>query len=498
MNLFTAEQVVIACALRYKQSATYILPSLTPDRFIYNRDGEWGNEHRAIWQRIYDSVVQFHSDPSIAGVHIYQDYLQTLVNDLSEKHGIYEFDSNTLLSFAETVQNAGILYNTSQVAKEYGNTVLSEDMFNRRFNSIQSIDLYVSDLIGKLGINSTNKSGYKHASEVVPDVIERWERQYSGEQTILLPTGWPVLEGAHLFPIGELAVLHGMSNMGKSALLLAILVGTAIGLKVNNVPGCTAFNSLEMSSNTLIARTASMLAGVDHTRLIGGSLPLTPEEFCRLKEWAEFIEFIPFYLDDTSLVTTSFLDYLVTSLHNSIKGPVHMMGADYTELFADDESDNREQNVGKVIRNLFAISHKLNTSVITISQSTYGANPGKTYIAGMNGIRWSRGGTHAADIIVELINYPEMRKKGIPFNPPEDRLDDSSAWLLLEKNRNGDTGDFRIGWQPEYTRFYDFENVKANAGMIVMYDHLKECKKLCEQFKTCVPAVEDTPLGEWK
>lgn len=499
MNIFTAEQITIGYALRYGKLATaYLLPMLLPDRFIYNRDGEWGKDHAIIWQKIYDSVVKEHTDPSIATVGIYQDYLQGLVNDLQDQHGIYEFNSNTLLSFAEVVEQSGTLYKVSTVAKEYGQTITNQDVFNRKFATLSGVENYISTLVGKLSIYTPDKTGYKHASEVVPSVIDRWERQYSGEQTILLPVGWPCLEGAQLPPRGQLGILHGMSNMGKSALLLAMLVGTAIGLKVQGIQGCTALNALEMSSESLIARVASMLAGVDHTRLIGGKLPLTPDEFERLKDWARFVEHIPFYLDDTNLITSSFLDYLVTSLHNSDKGPVYMLGTDYTELFAD-ENESKEQAVNNVVRNHMAIAHKLDTAVITISQSTYGANPHKYYIAGMSGLRWSRGATQAADWIVELLNYPEMHNKGMNFNVPDNMgIDDSAAWLLLQKNRYGQTGAVRLGWEANYTRFFDYEVMTANNGIVVMYDHLKECKKLADQYKTKVVALEDTPYGEWR
>jgi replicative DNA helicase len=180
-------------------------------------------------------------------------------------------------------------------------------------------------------------------------------------------------------------------------------------------------------------------------------------------------------------MTTDTMRYLATTLHNSDKGPLLQVGADYTELFGDD-GENREQEVNAVTRNLFAMSRLFNASVIAISQSVYGANPGKTYIAGLNGLRYSRGVTHAADIVVELLNYPEMTNKGINFKAPETGefasvLDENKAWLLIEKYREGATGAVPFGWEAPYTRFFDPILMRMTADDPKVYEHLDTALK---------------------
>lgn len=469
MDIKSAEQIVIGTVLKYgKQAASLVIPDITPSAFIYGEEG-FGSDHARIWTQISQTFLQTRNDPLIARLDYDPTYLKHLVEALESEFGMYKFDPNVLLEFAEVVYKSGTVYRVIKNAADISKYGKNETVFESHVGSIHSLNEWLADVIEVFQVDTQTPSGYKAVSEIVPTVLDEWDRQFAGEQLVLLPVGLPSFLSAQLFPRGQLSVLHGMSGTGKSSLLLTILLGTAIGLCVNQTPGCVALNSLEMSNKELIARAASLLAGIDHTRLIGGKTPLEPWEFEKLKEWAEFVSTLPLYIDDSNLLTTDVLRYEATSLHAGEHGPLYQLGTDYTELFTDD-IDNKEQRIEKVARNHFAIARLLDCSVLMASQSTYSTNKGKHYIAGLNGLRWSRGATMAANIIVEVINYPAMAANGVDFNAP-DEMDEYHAWIQIQKYRGSSTGQFPLKWEGNYTRYFDPELFTKETDSIV-YSHL--------------------------
>jgi replicative DNA helicase len=482
MNIKQAEQLLIGAVLRYgKPAATLVIPAITPTKFIFGEEG-FSEDHARIWSALSREFLQTKATPTISAIGYKQDYLQALVTNLEKEHGVYAFDPNLILSVAELVFKAGTIYRISKSAADIATVTKSEAVFQTQVESIASLNEWLADIIEKFQIETSEKTGYRPVSELVPTVLEEWERQFAGEQLILLPCGIPSFLSAQLFPRGQLAVLHGMTGTGKSALLLTILLGTAIGLKVNAVQGCVAVNSMEMSYKDLIARGASFLAGIDYTRLIGGKTPLSEQEFEKLTDWAEFVSELPLFIDDSNLVTTDVLRYQAFSLNAGEHGPLLQLGTDYSELFTDD-IENKEQRIEKVARNHFAIARMLDASVIMISQSTY-SSTNKYHIAGLNGLRWSRGASMAANVIIELVNYPAMSANGLDFKTPEE-MDEYHAWLQIQKYRGGQTGQFPLKWEGTYTRFFD-PALFTKENDSVVYDHLMEipqAKRLLDKWR---------------
>jgi replicative DNA helicase len=502
MKTYVAERLLIGLSLRYGKQVVQIASDVTPDKFIYGLDNVFSKEHSLIWNSIINNVFVQRCEPNVANTEGNKEYLNQLVSDLVDVHCIYDFDPNLISWLSETILTRGTVYQMSRIGGNLMNVTTSVDVFEHFVSDVNLEDWlnnFQKDFRDAYALEST---GYKHVSTIADTLTQKWDRMYAGEQMVILPSGWPTISKALLYPVGQLALIHGMSGIGKSAYVMGTLLGTALGLKVNGIKGCVAVNSLEMPAERLISRLASLLAGVDVTRMLGAGSPLTREEFERLKEWALFVGTLPIYIDDNNLITTGAMGFQASALHSGEHGPVWQLATDYTELFMD-EGESKEQEVSHVVRNQFAIAHELNCSVLAISQSTYeGTNQSKFKIAGMTGLRYSRGATQAADIIVELWNPIQMRANGLDFKIPEDGgLDDLSAWLLIQKYRDGGrTGAVRIGWENTFTRFYDYDYVFEKGGQMITYNYLNEiaeAKKLTEKYHIQVPEVSGVWGSEW-
>ena len=317
---------------------------------------------------------------------------------------------------------------------------------------------------------------YSHISTIGVRLKQKWEDFSTGKRIPIVPCGFPSLLENKLFPKGKMAVLHGLSGSGKSTFAFQVAVGTALELFGKDLPGCVAVNRLEMTAEDLVERIAAILAGVDVSKWLNNTM--TPEEHARLVEWADFTSVLPIFVDDTSFLTTSLMGTQILDLHAE-QGPVVMLITDYGELFADD-AGSEEQRMNHIFRQQFYLSREIDASVIAISQSTNNkTETGKTYIAGADGTRYSRGILQSADELVELWNPTQILDSGRLLKLDENSdLNLEHAYLFIQKFRAGSIAinGIPLGWIPERTTFFDM-SISQTMGNETIFTNLDAALK---------------------
>lgn len=481
MRPYDIEAIVIGTVLRYGlDSARTVLPQLTSDKFVFDVNGEFGMDHAVIWDAITDTFSDNRA-PNLIEVsqHFGSEYfteLRSLVDRLEHQYKIYEYDAETFQRLAQQVDKAGVVYGMATSSAELSKTIEDTDIFAKTVSEIEDIDRWTSEQLGRFSsVHNMKTGGYESSAEIVTRLKDRWQKLYSGEETILPNCGLPILLKNALFPKGKLAVIHGMSGTGKSSFVFQVLLGTAIDLYLNNKQGCVAINSLEMEQDDLIERMCAILARVDVSKFMKGTI--APEEMARLDEWSGFVSALPIYVDGTNFITTSAMQYRSQGLHVSEHGPVVQLASDYTELFAD-EDNSEEQRVARIVRQHFHLARMLNASVLVISQSTVDKEVSKkTFIAGPDGTRYSKAIKHATDIQVEMWNPVSLRRQGHTIVVP-DRAEYCLDYphLFIQKYRGAAEGaEIPLGWIPESTTFYDQDvNFGMNSGKEVIFTHLQD------------------------
>ena len=149
-------------------------------------------------------------------------------------------------------------------------TLCTEDAFTRKVKSVKDIEAWVSQQLERYhSLLKLGTGGYTHISSAVENTLENWRRMRQGEQLVILPCGIPSLIAHQLFPLGKIAVIHGLSSGGKSAFVHGVNLGTAIGLVANKIKGSVAINSMEMTQTDLVERFIVMLAHVDVSKFMG-------------------------------------------------------------------------------------------------------------------------------------------------------------------------------------------------------------------------------------
>ncbi len=485
INPYDSEVILLGTVLRYgNEAASVVLPALTPDRFVYSRTGKLGSgEHKDIWRAIEKTFLQDRTTVNIPNVLAniqdksgdVQLYLQAIAEMVQGRYHVYSVDAPTLRNLAEFVDKVGAAYFLMARAQKIADGLSDQDRFEKEVVHIKDVDAWANDnLSGFRNTIKVSTGGLQHISVAVAEVKEEMRQKRSGLQTTYLPCGLPSLTAGGMFAAGTLEVVHGKSGGGKSAFVHQVDLGIAIGLVKNNIPGCVAIFSLEMSQKRLTKRYAALLAGVDSTFLDGKPEddPLYDIKYAQMEKWLDYVETLPIYIDHTNFLTTSAMQFATEGLNTSEYGPVRAFSADYIELFKDDIGDNKEQKLDHIIHQHLALTRITGAHGTIISQTTYPTGGQVIYPAGAGGTRYSQAIGQAADSVYEMWNPIAMRDSGTKY-AQLDGISDQHVTFFVQKHRDGAMNPVRMNWEPTCTRFSD-----PSLSSDIVFNHFSENKQV--------------------
>ena len=124
---------------------------------------------------------------------------------------------------------------------------------------------------------------------------------------------------------------------------------------------------------------------------------------------------------------------------------VRMICVDYLQLVTC-ASENRLQEVSEVSRRLKALAKNLKVVMVVLCQLNRSVEGRGSPIPRMSDLRESGQIEQDADQIA-FIHRPEVLTPGIKQGEAE---------IHVAKNRQGEIGDVRTGWQGKYQRFVNF------------------------------------------
>jgi replicative DNA helicase len=249
------------------------------------------------------------------------------------------------------------------------------------------------------------------------------------------------------FRPGELTLIGGLRSSGKSAVLfnLADTIATG-GLPVG-------FVSIEMSRSQCAMRLLCSRSGVPYIAFLRGDL--TPDQQAAADDAAARIEKLPLLIDDPSAPTVVELSAQARAMKRA--NGIRILFVDYLQLItpARDGDKNRNIQVGRIGRELKALAKDIGIPVVAAAQLN--RDPTKR-VGGrpqLSDFRDSGELEQHADCAVllwvkeETENVP-MEGGGVTITrqaPP------SKVTFCLDKQRNGPTKEFELGWEPHRMRF---------------------------------------------
>jgi len=285
--------------------------------------------------------------------------------------------------------------------------------------------------------------GFQPVGSLVEQEVATLESIWHREQGRItgVPSGFPDLDQLTAgFQQGDLIIVAARPSMGKTALALNMAFNAAYS---EGVP--VAFFSLEMSKEQLVRRLLSTVGEIDASHLRRAFL--TNEEWQKLQEAASLLMECPIYIDDTP--AASVLEVRSKARRLRAEGKLGLVIVDYLQLMrGGPDANSREQEISEISRSLKALAKELSVPVVALSQLSRKVEDRKPRIPELADLRESGAIEQDADVIL-FIYRDEI------YN--EDSPEKGQARILLKKQRNGPTGEFRLAFRGLYTRFDSFE-----------------------------------------
>ena len=290
-------------------------------------------------------------------------------------------------------------------------------------------------------------SGLKHIRDVLQQ--ETYDRlmKISNPETradyIGIPTGIRLYDKMTTgLNKSDLIIVGARPGMGKTS--FALQIATHAALEEGRT---VCFFSLEMTRDQLAQRVLSNMASVSVEKMRSGEL--TPDEWKRIADAGERLSKSQLYFDEAPAITATEMKAKLRRMKN-----VDLVVVDYLGLMRGAVKkgyENRTNEVGDITRGLKLLAKELRIPVIVCAQLNRGTES-KTqresaHKPSLSDLRESGSIEQDADIVLFLYRkkYYDMEDDG--------SVDEQDMELIVAKNRHGETGNIKLYWDGQYTRF---------------------------------------------
>ena len=243
----------------------------------------------------------------------------------------------------------------------------------------------------------------------------------------------------------ELTILAARPSMGKTALAMNIAEHAVMQLQAP-----TLFISLEMSGLELGDRLLCSVAEVNGHRLRNGTI--SNEERRKLIEAAAKLTQAPLFIDDSPSRTMT--EIAANARRVKRRHGLALVVIDYLQLIEpDNPRDPRQEQVSKIARRLKGLAREMDVPVLCLAQLNRQVEATRDNKPQLSHLRESGAIEQDADVVM-FVHREEY------YRTSEEEKEEvrGEADLLIRKQRNGPTGDVKLSWSHEFTRFRNFSH----------------------------------------
>lgn len=269
---------------------------------------------------------------------------------------------------------------------------------------------------------------------------------FEGKIEVGIPTGFTQLDSytGGLKP-GEMFVLAARPSIGKTSLALNVIRNLALPTRSPR-PRKVAFFSLEMTAEQIARRLLCTEAGLSESVFWNKSFQVS--ELTRLTSAVAAFKKAKIFIDPTGGITIAELRAKARRL--KMKEDIDVIVIDYLQLMhADGRVDSRQQEVAEISGGIKKLAKDLKVPVLVLAQLNREVD--KTAGAGarpkLAHLRESGTIEQDADIVTFLHRNREDAKE---VSSPNQSVE--AEWII-EKNRNGRTGNLKLLFFPSRMEF---------------------------------------------
>jgi len=268
----------------------------------------------------------------------------------------------------------------------------------------------------------------------------------SGKNITGLATGFADMDRLTMgLQPGDLVILAARPSMGKTALALNVTENVAL---MRDEKHAVAVFSLEMSAEQLVRRMICSRARVSAHKLSRGYV--SKEQHGSLIQATDVLMKAPIVIDDTGGLEVLELRSRARRLKR--KYNVDLIVVDYLQLlhYPPYAREGRQLETAAISGALKAMAKELRVPVLCLSQlSRAPEQRDKTSgVPRLSDLRDSGAIEQDADVVF-------MLRRPCKYADDPEYGDEKLAILELAKQRNGPTGEIRLNFEAEYTRFGD-------------------------------------------
>ena len=243
----------------------------------------------------------------------------------------------------------------------------------------------------------------------------------------------------------ELTILAARPSMGKTAMAMNIAEHIVTQLRAP-----VLFVSLEMSALELGDRLLCSVAEVNGHRLRNGTIG--HEERQKLVQASVELSKAPLYIDDSPSRTMTEIGANARRLKR--RENLGLVVIDYLQLIEpDNPRDPRQEQVAKIARRLKGLARELDVPVLCLAQLNRQVEATRDNRPQLSHLRESGAIEQDADVVMFI-----HREEYYQSNEEDRERVRGEAELMIRKQRNGPTGDVKLAWLHEFTRFRNFSH----------------------------------------
>jgi replicative DNA helicase len=428
-----AEQSVLGAMLESKEAIANVIEVIKGDDF-----------YKPAHTEIYEAIMSLYSQGEPADAITVAEELNrrgTLENIGGKPyiHGLLEAypTASSAAHYARIVEELSLLRALIQA----GGSV-QEIGFSMPEDVTEAID-EAEELIYNVG-DRRLKDDYHSIRDLLVRAMEDVETLYErGEHLTGLSAGFPDLDEMTAgFQAANLVIVAARPSMGKSSLLNDFALNAATR---QNTP--VVMFSLEMSKEEVVQRFLASEAKVDSQRLRKGSLQ--EQDWGRLSSALGRLAEAPIFIDDSANI--SMMEMRAKCRRLKARHGLGLIIVDYLQLMQSPrKSENRQQEVSEISRNLKILARELGVPVICASQLNRGVEVRSDKRPMLGDLRESGAIEQDADMVM-FIYRDEV------YNPDSEAK--GEAELIVAKHRNGPTGTVRLAFMNQYTKFASIARV---------------------------------------
>jgi len=434
-----AEKAVLGALLTNGSNSGAVVDTVTS---ILKSEDFYRDAHRII----YDAILE------IVHANKTADFI-TVGEELDRRKRL---DAVGGLAYITSLANESVSYNVEEHAKiisekaqlrrliDAGNKIVGmtyagEDEPTAILNKAEQMVLDVSG-------QTQSESSFAPIGEVVLSNLDKLNalQQHDGAITGV-PTGFKDVD--HVFnglQKSDLILVAARPAMGKTAFALNIALNIAgKNPRSEEEKRTVALFSLEMGADQLVSRMICSEGMIDSEKIKRGNLD--NDDLMKLETAVHFLNQKNVFIEDSAFIKV-----------NEVKAKCKLLKAehgldlvviDYLQLLQGSKrTDNRQQEVSEISRNLKLIAREFNVPVIALSQLSRSveSRPDKRPV--LSDLRESGSLEQDADIVIFLYRdkyYDENSEMG------------DEAEVLIRKHRNGAVGSVKLLFIGELTRFLD-------------------------------------------